>query len=349
MKPTTVLAALAALSFASLATADEAAPADGVLLAQTNKPKPAPAATVSTGIAAEVNGEKIMRADVERAVTVMRNSDPAFQSGSEAATTALENIRQQHLENLIVQTLLAQDARKKGITAPKADVDKTLVAIQAGMKPEEFKKALAEDGKTESDIRRMVSEDIMIRELSRRITGDLTIAEADINTYYRANAEEFTAPESAKASHILFAFKPNMAAADKAKLKAQAQDALKQAKAKNADFATLAKKYSQDPGSKDSGGELGEFPRDRMVKEFADAVWNNPVGSVVGPIETEFGYHIIRVTAKKPAALVPLSYDVQGMTIKDIIRARLLRSKTQERLDAHVQALRTAAALKKYM
>jgi peptidyl-prolyl cis-trans isomerase C len=355
MKHTFICAAVAACSLALpvyAQTADAGAPdaastTDATLLAQANRAKPA--TTADASVAAEVNGEKIMRADVERAVTVMRNSDAAFQSGSDAAKAALESIRQQHLENLIVQALLAQDARKRNITAPKAEVDKSMAAIQEGMTQAEFSKSLADDGKTVEDIRRMVSEDLMIRELSRRITGDLTVTDAEINDYYRANAEEFTAPESARASHILFAFKEGMSAADKTKLLAQAQDAAKQAKAKNADFAALAKKYSQDPGSKDAGGDLGEFAREQMVKEFADAVWANPVGSVVGPVQTEFGYHIIRVTAKKPAALVPLDFNIEGMTVRDIIRARLLRSKTQTRLDAHVKALRAAAVIKKYL
>lgn len=363
MKHTSLLAALAAVAMVSpsVVHADDAVEADtvaagtvatdGTLLAQAGKTRPAPPSTANapSGVAAEVNGEKILRSDVERAVDVMRNSDRAFQSGTPAANAALESIRQQHLENLIVQTLLAQDARKRNIVASKADVDKAMASIQKGITPAEFQKQLAEDGKTVEDIRRMVSDDLVIRELSRRLTGDLVVTDADINTEYRANADEFTTPETARASHILFAFKPGMTASDKTALLAQAQDVLKQAKAKDADFAALARKYSQDPGSKDQGGDLGEFPRDRMVKEFADAVWANPIGSIIGPIETEFGYHIIRVTAKKPAALVPLDFDVQGMTVRDLIRARLLRSRTQARLDAHVKTLKAAANIKKYM
>ncbi|HEX8551910.1 MAG TPA: peptidylprolyl isomerase [Abditibacteriaceae bacterium] len=353
MKNSRVLAALCAATVLSpvLVHADETSDStDGVLIAQaaTNKPaaKPAPVA----GVAAEVNGEKIPLGDVERAVSVLRDSEPALRTGSAEANKTLENIRQQHLENLITQALLAQDARKRNIAPPKAEVDKAVTALQKGMKPEEFQKALTEDGKTTEDVRRMIVEDMSIRELSRRLTGDITVSDAEIQASYRADVALWTVPETARASHVLIAFKEGATAADKAKQLVLAKDILKQAKNPNTDFTKLAKTYSQDPGSKDQGGDVGDFDRERMVKPFADAVWANPVGSVVGPVESEFGYHIIRITGKKPSAVVPLDFQIQqGLTVREAIRARLLRGKVQTRLEAHLKTLRAAATIKKYI
>ena len=331
--------------------------ADDVRLAQKTA-QPAPkTANGPAGVAAEVNGEKIPLADVERAVNLLKESDPALKSGSAAANEALENIRQQHLENLIVQSLLSQDARKRKIAPAKADVDKAMAELQKGMTPDELKKALAADGKTLEDIRRMIVEDLSIRELSRQLTADFTVSEADVNASYRADAASWTAPETARASHILLAFEniPGVdktkgpTAAQKAKLLAQANDIAKQAKGRNADFAALAKRYSEDPGSKDSGGDVGDFDRERMVKSFADAVFNNTVGSVVGPVESEFGYHIIRVTGKKPTALIPLDFVYEGKSVREIIRARLLLKKVQTRLESHLKELRAGAQIKKYI
>jgi parvulin-like peptidyl-prolyl isomerase len=98
--------------------------------------------------------------------------------------------------------------------------------------------------------------------------------------------------ELVKASHILIKFGSNKDSA-----KAFASQVLARAK-KGEDFAALALEYSQDPGSKDRGGEYDYFPKGQMVKPFEDACFNNAPGSVVGPVETDFGYHIIKVSDK---------------------------------------------------
>jgi parvulin-like peptidyl-prolyl isomerase len=98
--------------------------------------------------------------------------------------------------------------------------------------------------------------------------------------------------ELVKASHILIKFGSNKDSA-----KAFASQVLARAK-KGEDFVALALEYSQDPGSKDRGGEYDYFPKGQMVKPFEDACFNNAPGSVVGPVETDFGYHIIKVSDK---------------------------------------------------
>lgn len=95
-----------------------------------------------------------------------------------------------------------------------------------------------------------------------------------------------------KASHILINFGTN-----KDSSKAFATQVLARAK-KGEDFAALAKEYSQDNGSKDRGGEYDYFPKGQMVKPFEDACFNNAPGSIVGPVETDFGYHIIKISDK---------------------------------------------------
>jgi peptidyl-prolyl cis-trans isomerase D len=99
-----------------------------------------------------------------------------------------------------------------------------------------------------------------------------------------------------KASHILLALKPGM---NKDSLKAAAMSILAETKAAGADFAALAKKYSQDPGSAQRGGELGFFGKKMMVPAFEEAAFGADPGSVVGPVETQFGFHIIKVAEKK--------------------------------------------------
>jgi len=109
---------------------------------------------------------------------------------------------------------------------------------------------------------------------------------------YKVDSLRSGVNELVKASHILVKFGTNKDSA-----KAFASQILARAK-KGEDFAALALEYSQDPGSKDRGGEYDYFPKGQMVKPFEDACFNNAPGSVVGPVETDFGYHIIKVSDK---------------------------------------------------
>jgi peptidyl-prolyl cis-trans isomerase D len=102
--------------------------------------------------------------------------------------------------------------------------------------------------------------------------------------------------ETRQASHILIAADAKAPAAEKQKARAKADDILKQIKAKPAAFADLAKAHSQDPGSAEKGGDLGSFKRGDMVKPFSDAAYGMNVGDVSGIVETEYGYHIIKLT-----------------------------------------------------
>jgi peptidyl-prolyl cis-trans isomerase D len=103
-------------------------------------------------------------------------------------------------------------------------------------------------------------------------------------------------PEERRASHILL----TTAGADKDKMKAEAERLLAEAQKSPAQFAELAQKYSQDPGSAANGGDLGFFAREVMVKPFSDAVFSMKEGELSGLVETDFGFHIIKVTGIKP-------------------------------------------------
>src|SRR5581483_4572378 len=104
-----------------------------------------------------------------------------------------------------------------------------------------------------------------------------------------------TAPEQVRASHILL----KTDGKDDAAVKAKAMDIAKQAKA-GADFAELAKKYSEDDSNAKNGGDLDYFARGRMVPEFDQAVFAMTPGQISDPIKTQFGYHIIKLVDKKP-------------------------------------------------
>lgn len=115
--------------------------------------------------------------------------------------------------------------------------------------------------------------------------------EEDIKTFYEQNANRFRSAEERRASHILIDLSEG-----KEKALAKANDILAKVKANPADFAKLAKENSADTGSAAEGGDLGFFGTGMMVPEFEKAVFAAKKGDIVGPVETEFGYHIIEVT-----------------------------------------------------
>jgi len=145
----------------------------------------------------------------------------------------------------------------------------------------------------------------------------------DVQRFYNDNMAQYQTPEQVRASHILL----TTAGKDEAAVQKQAEDLLQQIKA-GADFAALATKFSEDPGSKVNGGDLDYFGRGRMVPEFENAAFTLPVGQTSELVKSQFGFHIIKVTDKKPAVTRPLS-EVQTQ-IEDQLK--------QQRADQQVTA-----------
>ena len=131
------------------------------------------------------------------------------------------------------------------------------------------------------------------------LKGGIKVQEEELRTYYNENSARFTAPEERRASHILIKADKGAAADVRAKAKTKAQALLDDIKNKGAVFADLARKNSDDPGSAERGGDLDFFGRGNMVKPFEDAAFTLKTGETSVVIETDFGYHIIRVTAAR--------------------------------------------------
>jgi len=131
------------------------------------------------------------------------------------------------------------------------------------------------------------------------IMKNLPVNEQDLKTYYEQNVSRIGGQEERRASHILIAAGKDAPAAERAKAKAKAEEVLAQAKKSPDSFAELAKKYSQDPGSAVKGGDLDYFTRGAMTKPFEDAAFALKPGEISGIVESEFGFHIIKLTDVK--------------------------------------------------
>jgi peptidyl-prolyl cis-trans isomerase D len=131
--------------------------------------------------------------------------------------------------------------------------------------------------------------------------AQIALDPAEVKKQYDDNPRLYGKPEERQAAHILIAVKPDASPDEKEKAKAKADEIAAQAKKNPAQFAELAKKLSQDPGSAQQGGDLGFFARDgSMVKPFEDAVFSMKEGEISPPVQTDFGWHVIKLTAIRP-------------------------------------------------
>ena len=132
------------------------------------------------------------------------------------------------------------------------------------------------------------------------LLAGLTVTPEEVRAQYDSAAKTYRQDEQRQAAHILIAVKPDASAEERAAAKKTADEIATQAKANPAKFGELAKQRSQDPGSAPQGGDLGSNPRGTMVKAFDDAVFSMKPGEIAGPVESEFGYHVIRLVGVTP-------------------------------------------------
>jgi len=210
-----------------------------------------------------------------------------------------ENILQQYIQGIVISKL----AKKKGFD-----------------KNPELKEQLE-----------MIKDNyIAIEYLKKEVTNKVEVSEEDIKAYYESHKDEFKTPEMVRSRHILIKTDPSASDNDKKKAKEKAEEILKKIKA-GEDFAKLASDVSDDTGSKPKGGELGFFPKGRMVKSFEDAAFSLKPGEVSGIVETQFGYHIIKVEEKKEPGMEPFD------TAKEKIKQKLLQERTKTKVTEFIE------------
>ena len=259
-------------------------------------------------IVAEVDGEKLTYAEAMKTVKRMLGAQgaPADQLdmiAKQMAPRALPQVAEQ----FVATALLKAEAVKKGFKTTAADIDEAVSNIVAKL-PEDmsFADILDKQGLTLDEARKQISEGLAINKFIEDVTKELKAGEEAIAKFYEENAHYFEKPEQVEASHILI----KVDAADatnktvKAAAKAKAESLRAQILA-GTNFAELAAIHSDCP-SKAQGGNLGSFGRGQMVKPFEDAAFALGTNEVSEVVETQFGFHVIKVTGKTPAGKTPL-------------------------------------------
>lgn len=269
--------------------ANEAAPADttGIEL----PPGDGPVAIVS--------GAPVSREDFNRAYiqTVER-----FQRSKHEVKPALrERLKDNIVRRLVDQLLIEQRAKTMGVSVDPTELETKWAEHKKRYGSEEaFRAFLERAGTTAEDVRDNFEANHLREAVFAQVGRDVTVSGEEIREFYEANRERYAEPEMIRASHILIRVPPGADAKVMAEKKALAEKIRKEASAKKADFAALAAQYGEDP-TKDRGGDLGFFPRGRMVKPFEDAAWGLKKGKISKVVKTQFGFHVIKKVEHRKA------------------------------------------------
>jgi len=327
------------------ATPDANTPAGGQASGTVAPGDPAPAVDA---VMATVNGTEIKESQVRQRVTaeygpqLAKLAAQAPELGAQQEQRVIENMTRQ----MVIEHLLDQEAKKAGIEITEeqlvAEMTTQLAAANPPQTLEEFKQKIEAQGGDFNVMKgRLAKQMKYVKLLETAEPNSLKVTEDDAKKHYDEHPDEFKIPEQVQASHILISTESTDPNADPNQVKAQAREkaekVLQQVK-EGGDFAALAKENSTCPSAA-QGGDLGKFGRDQMVKPFEEAAFSLKVGEVSDLVETQFGYHIIKVTEHQDPNTVAFA------EAKDDLMTNLKAAKMEQAFGEYIEALQGKATI----
>lgn len=286
----------------------------------------------------EVNGVPLTQGEVDqkvnRTIETLKDQIPPDQ-----LEEFKKNVQGRIVDDFINRTIITQEMDKQKITIDESEVQKALGEIEAKV-PQGMTLAdmLKQGGVTMEEMKENIRFSLRANKLfESQVKTDYVPTAEEISAYYNENKKKYDVPESVKARHILVKVDEKADAKTKAEKK-QKIEAVRKQLLEGADFAKLAGEVSDCP-SKAKGGDLGSFPRGRMVKPFEDAAFNQKVNEIGPVVETQFGYHIIQVLEHSPAKQKSLE-EVKG-SIEETMKNR----KQQEIAKNYMEGLKQKAKI----
>ena len=274
---------------------------------------------------AVVDGTEVTRADYNQIVAQAKKSyKNQKREFPKAGSQEFQTLKNQVVQFLVQREQFEQQADALDVKITDKQVDARLAQIQKqyfGGDKKKFEKQLKDQGLTEAQVRKDIRSQIISEKIFAEVTGKVTVTDKQIEEYYAKNKSQYSQPESREVRHILV------------KTKAKADDIYNQLKA-GGDFSALAKKYSEDTGSKANGGKL-TISKGQTVAPFDQTAFLLKTNEISKPVKTEFGYHVIQPLGEvKPAKVTPLK------DVRDSIRQQLAQTKKNEAMTKWVEDLK---------
>ena len=293
------------------------------------------------GKVAVVNGSVITRADFDREMS--RVQQRLFRMGKPPSDSQLSEIKKEVLENLINLELFYQESQKQGITVDEAAIDEKLKNLKERFSSEpEFKSFLNKVNLSEAAIKSHIKREMAIQQfIDKQFVQRITVSDEESKAYYDSHPDLFKQPEQVRASHILIKVDPGAGESQKVEARKKVEKIQEKVR-KGEDFAALAKEFSEGPSSA-KGGDLGYFRRGQMAKPFEEAAFTLRPGEVSDIVETEFGYHLIKVIDKKPETTI--SYE----DIKGKLEEHLKREKVRKEVRRQVEELKEKGKVERFL
>ncbi len=290
------------------------------------------------GYVATVNGVIIGEKELSQELAMLKQQ-MAGRVSAEQLGSMEPMLKQQAVANLVNRALLTEAAKNENIAISDDQVDAKYEEIRANFPDEEtFIAQLSRSNMTVDEFRVEVERGMKLEELVNIKTADISAPTAEeAKEFYASNSDRFTTPERVRASHILITVAETDTEITREQKKAKIDDLHAQLVA-GADLAALAMANSDCP-SKDKGGDLGFFGRGQMVKPFEDAAYALDVGQISPVVETQFGYHVIKVTEKEEAGTTDFS-EVEASIID-----YLADMKKQDEMNTYMTSLRDASSI----
>jgi len=286
----------------------------------------------------EVNGLPLTQGEVDqkvnRTVESLKDQIPPDQ-----LEEFKKNIQGKIVDDFINRTIISQEMDKQKIAVDESEVQKAFSEVEAkvpqGMTLEAM---LKQGGVTMEEMRDNIKFSLRANKLfESQVKSDYAPTADEVSTYYNENKKKYDMPESVNARHILLKVDEKADEKTKAEKKQKIEDLRKQLVG-GADFAKLAGEQSDCP-SKAKGGDLGTFPRGRMVKPFEDAAFSQKVNEIGPVVQTQFGYHIIQVLEHSQPKQKSLD------EVKGSIEEMLKNKKRQESAQNYMEGLKQKAKI----
>lgn len=290
----------------------------------------------SDDVVAKVNGKEITAGQFKTTLALYKTSIESvygtdiWETEVEKGVKYKDKFKESMLDQMVSIQAVYEDAKKKNLLPTKEEVDKNVKELKESLYADESsKKKFEEMGVNDEFLKEQEEQDLALQNYKENFEKTTTISDEELKKYYEDNKESFYRDE-VKASHILISTldennKP-LSEAKKKEAKKKAEDILKKAKS-GEEFAALAKEYSDDKGSGAQGGDLDYFGKGQMVEPFEKAAFSMKVGEISDLVESEYGYHIIKLTDKVQGQT---SFEDAKDTIKSTLLAEKYNKKTQE-------------------